>query len=94
MNEAACDRPKLASKVRLHFDRHSSRHWLLLPERGLVLNDGAARIAALCTGERTVEHLIDELIHALGPTNDRARVAADVREFLCALEERALLLWV
>jgi pyrroloquinoline quinone biosynthesis protein D len=90
----AVGRPKLASKVRLHFDRHSSRHWLLLPERGLVLNDSAARIAALCNGERTVELLVEELVDASGPTDERARVATDVREFLCALEERALILWV
>jgi len=82
-------RPKLASKVRLKFDRHSGRHWLLYPERGLALNASAARIAELCTGERSVEQIIDAL-HVTLPEAPRSQIAADVEQFLDALQARAL----
>ena len=40
-------------KARLRFDdRVSGKHMLLYPERGLELSDSAARIVALCGGER------------------------------------------
>jgi pyrroloquinoline quinone biosynthesis protein D len=82
-------RPKLASKVRLKFDRHSGRHWLLYPERGLALNASAARVAGLCTGERSVDQIIDAL-HEASPDAPRSQIAADVEQFLDALQVRAL----
>jgi coenzyme PQQ biosynthesis protein PqqD len=82
-------RPKLARKVRLKFDRHSGRHWLLYPERGLALNASAARIAELCTGERSVTQIIDALL-AASPEAQRAQIAADVEQFLAELQARAL----
>ncbi|MET0391010.1 MAG: pyrroloquinoline quinone biosynthesis peptide chaperone PqqD [Polyangiales bacterium] len=82
-------RPKLAPKVRLRFDRHSGQHWLMYPERGMSLNVSAARIAALCTGEQTVDAIID-LLHAEAAGCERVQVAADVRHFLEALLERSL----
>ena len=36
--------PKLAKKARLRFDRHSGKLMLIYPERGLALNESAAKI--------------------------------------------------
>jgi len=86
-------RPKLAAKARLRFDRHSGRHMLLYPERGMSLNASATRIVQLCDGERSLEQIID-VLHADTREVARGRVAADVRQFLEALEERALVQWL
>jgi coenzyme PQQ biosynthesis protein PqqD len=83
-------RPKLARKVRLRFDRHSGAHWLLYPERGMRLSASAASIAALCTGTKTLEQIVDEL-HAGAAGASREQVAQDVQHFLCALRERNLI---
>lgn len=83
-------RPLLAAKVRLRFDRHSGRHMLLYPERGMELNESAARIAGLCTGDKSVTEIIARL-HAESPGATREQIEADVQAFLQALLERALL---
>src|SRR5256886_14851966 len=54
-------RPRLASKVRLRFDRKGERYMLLYPEKGLVLNPTAAAIVRLCTGEHTVGAIVERL---------------------------------
>jgi coenzyme PQQ biosynthesis protein PqqD len=83
-------RPRLARKVRLHFDRHAQRHMLLYPERGLVLNGSAATIAQLCTGEHSVEQIVQRL-HQASAGATREEVERDVQAFLGALRARALL---
>lgn len=83
-------RPKLARKARLRFDRHTNQHWLLYPERGLLLSRSAAAIAQLCTGSRTVDEIVDEL-HAASSGASRDQIAQDVQHFLGSLKERALL---
>ena len=83
-------RPLLAAKVRLRFDRHSGHHMLLYPERGMVLNESAARIAGLCNGDSSVSEIVDRL-HADSPGATREQIEADVQAFLQALQERALL---
>jgi coenzyme PQQ biosynthesis protein PqqD len=83
-------RPLLAAKVRLRFDRHSGRHMLVYPERGMVLNESAARIAGLCTGDSSVSEIVAQL-HAESPGATREQIEADVQAFLQALLERALL---
>jgi coenzyme PQQ biosynthesis protein PqqD len=82
--------PRLAPKVRLRFDAHSGKHMLLYPERGLELTETAARIAALCSQELTVDAIIDQLVatHEGAP---RARLEAEVMAFLGALQARGLL---
>jgi pyrroloquinoline quinone biosynthesis protein D len=87
---AGSARPKLAPKVRLRFDRHSDQHWLVYPERGLALNETAARVAALCTGQRSIDEIVSEL-HASSPEASHEQIAADVQHFLGALQERALI---
>jgi coenzyme PQQ biosynthesis protein PqqD len=83
-------RPLLAAKVRLRFDRHSGKHMLLYPERGMALNASAARIAELCTGELALEQIVDHL-HRQAAEATRERIQADVQAFLSALLERGLL---
>jgi coenzyme PQQ biosynthesis protein PqqD len=83
-------RPKLARKVRLRFDRHSNAHWLVYPERGMKLSASAASIAALCTGVKTLQQIVDEL-HAGAPGASREQIDQDVRQFLGALRDRSLL---
>jgi coenzyme PQQ biosynthesis protein PqqD len=83
-------RVRLAARVRLRFDRHSGKHVLLYPERGLELNASGAQIAVLCAEERSIAELV-ELV--LSETSDasRAVVERDVLAFLRALEDRGLL---
>ncbi len=83
-------RPRLAGKARLRFDRRSARHLLLYPERGLVLSPTAAEIVRLCTGELTVEGIVDRLAAKYGGV-PRERLEGEVRQFLQALAERGLL---
>ena len=54
-------RPTLAAKARLRWDRQASRYMLLYPERGLVLNETAADVVQLCTGEHTVSAIVQQL---------------------------------
>jgi coenzyme PQQ biosynthesis protein PqqD len=83
-------RPRFASKVRLRFDRHTQRHVLLYPEKGMVLNPSAEAIAQLCTGENTVADIVERL-HAAAGGATREEVERGVHDFLQALLERALI---
>ena len=85
---SAESRPRLAAKARLRFDRKASRYMLLYPERGLVLNTTAADVLQLCTGERTVQDIIEELARRYG--HDSPAVEREVMSFLTALTERGL----
>jgi len=82
-------RPRLASKARLRFDRKSGRHMLLYPERGLVLNATATDIVRLCTGEHTVDEIIDRLTAQYGSA-PREAIESQVRDFLRAMADRGL----
>jgi pyrroloquinoline quinone biosynthesis protein D len=83
-------RPRLASKARLRFDRHTSRHMLVYPDRGLELNASAAAILELCTGDRTVSEIVDAL-HARASGAERSDVQRDVCAFLESMLERRLI---
>lgn len=78
-------RPTLAAKARLRWDRQASRYMLLYPERGLVLNETAADVVQLCTGEHTVGAIVAQL------TQKYASQPADTveREILALLERLA-----
>lgn len=82
-------RVRLAPKARLQPDRVSGKLFLLYPERGLELSDSAARIVALCDGERAVAAVVDELTAASG--EPRERIESEVLSFLGALADRGLL---
>jgi len=83
-------RVRLAARVRLRFDRHSGKHVLLYPERGLELNASGQRIAALLTEERAVVDLVELVAGGVSDT-PRAVVERDVLAFLRALDDRGLL---
>jgi coenzyme PQQ biosynthesis protein PqqD len=83
-------RPRLAAKARLRYDRHAGEHLLLYPERGLALSASAAAIVELCTGDLTVEQMIERLRGRYGPAAS-ARLGDDVRAFLGTLVDRGLL---
>ncbi|PYO52589.1 MAG: pyrroloquinoline quinone biosynthesis peptide chaperone PqqD [Candidatus Rokuibacteriota bacterium] len=82
-------RPRLAGKARLRFDRKGERYMLLYPEKGLVLNDTATAIVKLCTGEHTVQSIIDTLAAAYG-AQPREAIEREVLSFLGAMADRAL----
>lgn len=82
-------RVRLAAKARLQRDRITGKPFLLYPERGLELSDSAARIVALCDGDRTIAAIVDELRAASG--EPRERIESEVLSFLRALDDRGLL---
>jgi coenzyme PQQ biosynthesis protein PqqD len=84
-------RPRLAGKARLRYDRKSERFMLLYPERGLVLNPTAADILQLCTGEHTVDAIVDRLVEKY-VSQPRDEVERQVTEFLRTMADRGLVL--
>jgi coenzyme PQQ biosynthesis protein PqqD len=86
-------RLRLARQVRLKADPRSGKQMLLYPERGLALNETAARVAALCAEDRavarTVADIVDQMV-ASTPGTPRERIETEVLEFLRALEDRGL----
>jgi len=85
---SATTRPKLASKARLRFDRKSTRYMLLYPEKGLELNETAADILKLCTGELSLAEIVDQLSRKYG--RDAPDVERDVVAFLQTMADRGL----
>ncbi len=83
-------RLRLATRARLHFDRHADQWLLLYPERGLALNRTAVEIVRLLTGEHTLEGIVARLA-ADAPPDARATVACDVERFVDVLASRCLL---
>ena len=88
MTLTATSHPRLARKARLRFDRQTNRYLLLYPEKGLVLNDTAADVLQLCTGEHSVGAMVTLLAAKYG--KDAGAVEAEVMTFLGAMVERAL----
>jgi hypothetical protein len=99
-------RLSLARQVRLKLDPRSGKQMLLYPEKGLELNETAARVAALCTEERAVDDILARMVATAGEatagevtageaTADNARARAKIEDevlaFLRALEDRGLL---
>jgi coenzyme PQQ biosynthesis protein PqqD len=83
-------KPRLATKARLHYDRHAGRHMLLYPEKGLLLNDSALAILRLCSGELTVADIVARLLQRRGATPAES-LERDVLSFLNTLAQRALI---
>ena len=84
-------RPRLTSKARLRFDRHSGAHELVYPERGLVLNESAVELVSLCDGTRTVADIAERLAVRYSPMK-AADVLQRVRLFLGVLATRGLII--
>jgi coenzyme PQQ biosynthesis protein PqqD len=83
-------RPALAAKARLRWDRQASRYLLLYPERGLVLNETAADVVQLCTGELTVGAIVERLV-AKYASKERETVEREILGFLDQMAERGLI---
>ena len=82
-------RPKLADKARLRHDRKTGGTMLLYPERGLELSATGADILRLCTGEHTVEAIVERLSAKYeGPP--REVIEREVGAFLGSMLDRAL----
>ena len=91
---AALDRAsrvRLVRHARLKMDPRTGKQVLLYPERGLELNDTAARVAALCGEERTVAELLERMVAAADGATPRAQIEDEVLVFLRALADRGLL---
>lgn len=86
---SAESRPRLAEKARLRFDRKARQYLLLFPEKGLALNATAVEILKLCTGEHTVEAIIDRLLRAFDG-QPRDVVEREVVAFLTSMAGRGL----
>lgn len=83
-------RPKLAAKARLRFDRREQRFMLLFPERGLLLNDTAIEILQCCTGQCTIEMIVD-ILAAKHPALPYDSISNDVVTFISQLQLRGLI---
>ncbi|HVV52043.1 MAG TPA: pyrroloquinoline quinone biosynthesis peptide chaperone PqqD [Polyangia bacterium] len=88
---ARTTRLSLARQVRLKLDPRSGKQILLYPEKGLELNDTAARVAALCATPRSVGEILERMVAAADGATPPARIEAEVLAFLRALEDRGLL---
>jgi coenzyme PQQ biosynthesis protein PqqD len=86
---SAGTRPRLATKARLRWDRKAERYMLLYPERGLVLNPTAADVVQLCTGELTVEAIVERLAEKYA-SQPREALELEIVTFLGRLAERGL----
>lgn len=78
------ERPKVAHRARMRFDKTRECHVLLLPERVVMLSESAAEVLSLCDGVRTVPELIAELQSRY----PEAELETDVRELLREAAER------
>jgi coenzyme PQQ biosynthesis protein PqqD len=87
---APTSRPQLAPKVRVRYDRRGQQYMLLYPEKGLALNPTAAAIVSLCTGEHTVEAIVEQLA-AKCETEPRDRLEREILAFLQSMADRGLL---
>jgi coenzyme PQQ biosynthesis protein PqqD len=83
-------RPKLAAKTRLRIDRRKRRFMLLYPERGLLLNDTAVEILECCTGQFTIDMIVD-ILSARHPEFPRKLISNDAVTFLSQLQSRGLI---
>jgi coenzyme PQQ biosynthesis protein PqqD len=86
----ADSRPVVAAKARLRWDARTSRHLLLYPERGLILNPTAADVLQLCTGEHTVGAIVNRLADKYAP-QPRESVEREVLAFLANMADRGLI---
>ena len=83
-------RPKLAAKARLRHDRQTDRLMILFPEKGLELSRTAADVVRLCTGEHTVDEIVERLLAMYGGA-ERATVEREVLQLLESLADRCLI---
>ena len=83
-------RPRLASKAKLRLDHVTQQLVLLAPEKGLAMNRTGSAISQLCTGEHTVDAIIETLGETY-PATERAKIQSEVLVFLQSLLDRGLI---
>ena len=81
-------KPRLASKARLRFDRKSSRSCCSTPSAASCCNETAADVLERCTGERTVDSIVEELAQKYG--HQQHAVEKEVMDFLRTMADRGL----
>jgi pyrroloquinoline quinone biosynthesis protein D len=83
-------RPKLTPGVRLECNEGPPRRrWLLSPERVFKVDAVAVEIINRCTGEATLDAIVDDLAKVYSAP--RSRILADVMAFLRDLSDKNLL---
>lgn len=87
---AAGARPRLPRGVRLTHNEAQGGWLLLAPERVFKADAVTAEILKRCTGEATVEAIVDDLVKAFAGA-PRERIEADVTKLLGGLAEKRLL---
>jgi coenzyme PQQ biosynthesis protein PqqD len=80
----------LAAKARLRFDRREQCFMLLYPERGLLLNDTAIEILQCCTGQFTIEMIVN-ILSAKHPAFPCELISSDAVTFISQLQSRGLI---
>lgn len=81
---------RISDKARLRWDPWEGKYVLLYPERGLVLNDAAYAVLALCDGVRSPSDMASILAQRF-EIGDEARVLEAVSAFLVRLSSLGLL---
>ena len=82
-------KPKLPRGVRLTHNEAQGGWVLLAPERVFKAEGPAAEIVKRCTGEATVNEIVDDLAKAFNAP--RERIMTDVTAMLDSLVEKRLL---
>lgn len=82
-------RPRLQSFVRLQYDETRERWVLQAPERVLVLDETGKEIVELCSGERSIGEIVDQLAAAYDAPKDV--IAHDVNAVLQVLNDKGVL---
>jgi coenzyme PQQ biosynthesis protein PqqD len=82
--------PRLARKARLCWDSREQKYLLLYPERGLLLNEAAHAVVALCDGRNDPTRIVDILSWRFAHL-DKGEVLHGVTSFLQRLEALGLL---
>ena len=82
-------RPKLPPDVRLVYEEASRRRVLLSPKRAFRADTIATEIVKRCTGEATLDAIVDDLAKIYSAP--RGRILVDVMAFLRELSDKNLL---
>ena len=85
---SGASRPRLPRGVRLKHDVVRDEWLLLAPERVLKTNAIAVEVLKRCTGEQSLDAIVDDLASTF--TAERSRVDTDVRTLLTELATKRL----
>ncbi len=87
MSATTIEKPRLATGVRLGYDKVRDRHMLLYPEGAVTLNETAVSVLELCDGSRTIDEIASELA---GSYQENPDLRSDVGELIAAIAARGL----